>query len=79
MAATSTSDYWQNLPSQVTGLILDFARAKYVDVETRADDRNIRDTVDAKTGNTGQGVSVVSVVVIVAAAVLGVVLLKRVL
>jgi hypothetical protein len=80
MPATSTSDYWQNLRSQVTGLVIDAARAKYVDVETRADDRNIRDGVDAKTGNVGQGgFSPLTVVLVIVAAVAGVVLLKRVL
>ncbi len=62
------------------GLIVDAARAKYVDVETRADDRNIRDNVDARTGDTGAGgISPLTVVLVVAAAVVGVVLLKRVL
>lgn len=80
MAATKASDYWQNLGTNVTSLLLDAARAKYVDVETRADDRNIRDTVDARSGDTGQGgISPLTVVVVLVAAVVGVVLLKRVL
>jgi hypothetical protein len=80
MAATSTTDYWQNLRSQVTGALLDYARVKFIDVETRADDKHIRDTVDARLGETGTaGMSPVTVVLLVVGVVAGVVLLKRVL
>lgn len=48
MAATSSSDFWSNLRETVTGLAVDYARARYVDVEQQGDDRNIPDNADLR-------------------------------
>lgn len=50
MAATSSTDYWQELRDKVTGLTLDYARAKFIDVETVNDDRYIPDQADLRFG-----------------------------
>jgi hypothetical protein len=50
MASTSSSDFWHNLRDGVVGLSLDIARAKFIDVETVDDDRNIPDQADLRYG-----------------------------
>ena len=48
MASTSSPNFWQNLRDNVTGLAIDYARAKYLDVERPDDDRNVPDRADLK-------------------------------
>lgn len=48
MASTSSPNYWATLRDNVTGLAVDFARAKLIDVETAQDDRNIPDRADLR-------------------------------
>lgn len=81
MAATSTNDYWTGLRRDLTGLVLDTARSRLIDVETRDSDRTIRDNVDARHGDSGAGVGfpVGQVVLIAVVVIVGVVLAKRVL
>jgi len=45
---TSSSSYWSGLRESLTGLAMDYARAKYVDVETAGDDRYMRDQADMR-------------------------------
>ena len=47
---TSSSSYWSGLRESLTGLAMDYARARYVDVETRQDDRYMPDTADVRYG-----------------------------
>lgn len=80
---TSSSSYWNGLGSSLTQLGLDWARAKFVDVETRTDDRNIPDDADLRYSGAGdeRGIKVSTVVtvvaVIAAVTVVAVVALKR--
>lgn len=78
---SASSDYWTGLRDNLTGLALDAARVKLVDVERASDDKNIPDNVDLASSKrvAANGVSVVTVVAIAAAALVGVLLLKRVL
>lgn len=48
MASTSSPTFWANLRDNVTGLAIDYARAKYLDVERPDDDRNMPDRADLK-------------------------------
>ena len=48
MASTSSPNFWANLRDEVTGLAVDYARARYIDVETAQDDRNIPDRADLR-------------------------------
>lgn len=82
MAATATNDYWAGVKRDLTGLALDVARSRLIDVETRDSDKNVRDNVDARLGDTGAGtggMSVVSIALIAVAVIVGVVLVKKVL
>jgi hypothetical protein len=89
MASTSGSDFWTGLRDTVTGLAVDYARARYVDVERADDDRNIPDQADLRlwgSGGDGRGlvtapggIPIAGWLLIAGAAVLGAVLLKRAL
>ncbi len=82
MAATGTNDYWTGLRRDLTGLVIDTARSRLIDVETKDSDKTVRDGVDARLGDSGAGVggmSVVSVAIIAVVVVVGVILAKRVL
>jgi hypothetical protein len=62
--------------------VLDVARSRLIDVETKDSDRNIRDNVDARLGDSGAGtggLSLVGVALVAVAVIVGVVLVKRVL
>lgn len=48
MASTSSPNYWANLRDSVTGIAVDYARARYIDVETAQDDQNIPDRADLR-------------------------------
>ena len=72
---TASSSYWNGLVGSLTNLGLDYARARYVDVETRADDRNIPDESDLRYGGglaDERGIKANTVLAVVAGvAVLG--------
>lgn len=90
MASTSGTDFWTGLRDQVTGLAVDYARARYVDVERPDDDRNIPDQAEwrlwGSSGGDGRGtesapggVPLVGWLFLGAAALVGAYLLKRAL
>lgn len=78
---TSSADYFTGLRDSLTGLGVDYARSRLIDVERMDDDRNAPDRIDAADWRTvgGSGVSMLTVGMIAVAVVVGVVLLKRVL
>lgn len=78
---SASSDFWTGLRDNATALALDVARDRLIDVERPGDDRNMPDNVDLASGQrvAANGISVVTVVAIAGAALLGVLLLKRVL
>lgn len=75
---TASSDYFTGLRDALTGLTLDVARSKLIDVETMNDTRDVPDYMDAKARQAA-GVSVGGLVLIGAALLVGVIVLKRVL
>ena len=80
MATTATSDYWNGLRTSLTGLGIDVARSRLVDVETKDSDKNIRDATDVKLGEgipRIAGMSLLGWAAIAGVIVVGVVLLKR--
>lgn len=87
MASTSSTSFWQGLRDDITGLAVDYARARYVDVERQDDDKNIPDKADLRYwGRADDGTGLVSApggvplagwLLIAAAAVAGAYLLKR--
>lgn len=85
MASTSSSDYWTGLLDNVTGLGLDYARTKLIDVQNYADESNLPDRADlwyygsnsAKQRQAASGMSMGKWLLIGGAAVLGLVLLRR--
>lgn len=82
MAATATNDYWAGVRRDLTGLVIDTARARLIDVETKDSDKTVRDNVEARLGDSGAGtggMSVVSIALVAVAVIVGVVLVKRVL
>jgi hypothetical protein len=89
MASTTSTDFWSGLRDHITGLAIDYARARYVDVERPGDDRNIPDQADLRYWGKADdgsglvsapgGVPLVGWLLIAGAAVLGAVLLKRAL
>lgn len=64
---TASSSYWNGLLGSVTDLGIDYARARYVDVETRSDDRNIPDDADLRYSGWGdeRGLKTTTVVIAV--------------
>jgi hypothetical protein len=80
LQTSSADNFLVGLRDSLTGLAVDYARSRLIDVERADDDRNIPDRVDLQQGvGAGSGMSVVTVVAIVAAVVVGGLLLKRVL
>lgn len=82
MASTSSTDFWTNLRDSVTGLSLDYARSKFIDVETVDDDKNIPDQADLRYG-AGTAAAAASIagsllpLLLVGVAVAGAVILLR--
>lgn len=74
---TQSADYFTGVRDSLTGLGLDFLRSKLIDVEKVSDTRNVNDTVDVREGSSG--FSIGGVLLVAAAVVGGVLLLKRVL
>lgn len=89
MASTSSTDFWTGLRDNITGLAIDYARARYVDVEQPGDDRNIPDQADLRYWGFGDdgsgvvrapgGVPIAGWLLIAGAAIAGAFLLKRAL
>lgn len=89
MASTDGNGFWIGLRDQLAGVAVDYARAKWVDVETAADDRNMPDLTDLRyDGSRGQGsgtglvrapggIPWVGWLALGAAVIVGAVLLKR--
>lgn len=50
---TQSSDYWSGVRDSFTATFFDALRSRVVDVEGGADDRNIPDNVDVRTGQAG--------------------------
>jgi hypothetical protein len=89
MASTNSTDFWTGLRDNITGLAVDYARARYVDVERPDDDKNMPDKADLRywgfaddgTGlvSAPGGVPLLGWAMIAGAAILGAILLKRAL
>lgn len=76
---TQSADYFTGVRDSLTGLGLDYLRAKFIDVERPSDTRNVNDYVDVREGNAGTGGTVVTMLVVAALVVGGVLVLRRVL
>lgn len=82
MAETASNDIWRGVGRDIWGLALDVGRSRLIDVETKDSDKNVRDNVEAREGDSGAGtggMSVVSVALVALAVIVGVILVKRVL
>lgn len=78
---TQSTSVWNGLPASLTQLALDYARARYVDVERYDDDRNIPDEADLRyrglTDERGVNSSLVMVIGIGVVVLIGGALLLR--
>lgn len=75
---TGSSEYFTGLRDALTGLTLDVARSRLIDVEHVNDTKDVPDYMDSKRP-LGVGMSVGGLVLIGACVLVGVILLKRVL
>jgi hypothetical protein len=77
---TGSADYFTGLRNELTGLTLDFARSKLIDVEHVNDTRNVNDTVDVREGQaTGLGLGMTGWLLVGGLVIGGVLLLRKVL